>query len=102
MKCEFEKMIGKEVSTETFKIYEAMYMALPESIDKQQFVEMLKIKAIPGIVEKTAKKLGYKIIDKFGIDISSIVRLKIVDNEVVAVIDEFDTNIINIVQVYKD
>lgn len=47
MKFEFEQMIGKEVSTETFEMYNAMYMAAPESVTKQKFVEMLNIKAIP-------------------------------------------------------
>lgn len=47
MKCEFEEMVGKEVTEETYKIYEQMYTALPEGITKQQFVEMLDISAIP-------------------------------------------------------
>ena len=47
MKCEFEEMIGKEVSVETFEVYQAMYGALPENVTKQQFVKMLDIKAIP-------------------------------------------------------
>lgn len=47
MKCEFETLIGKEVSYETFKMYESMYSALPENISKVDFVNMLNIKAIP-------------------------------------------------------
>lgn len=47
MKEEFEKMIGKEVSCDTFYLYEAMYNTLPENVNKQQFVEMLNIDAIP-------------------------------------------------------
>lgn len=47
MKCEFETLIGKEVSYETFKMYEFMYSALPENISKVDFVNMLNIKAIP-------------------------------------------------------
>lgn len=47
MKYEFEEMVGKEVSVETYEIYEKMYMALPEGITKQQFVGMLNISAIP-------------------------------------------------------
>lgn len=47
MKEEFEKLIGKEVSYDTFSMYEAMYNALPENVNKQQFVEMLNINAIP-------------------------------------------------------
>ena len=47
MKCEFETLIGKEVSYETFEMYESMYSALPETISKVDFVNMLNIKAIP-------------------------------------------------------
>lgn len=47
MKEEFEKMVGKEVSCDTFYLYEAMYNTLPENVNKQQFVEMLNIDAIP-------------------------------------------------------
>ena len=47
MKCEFETLIGKEVSYETFEMYESMYTALPENISKVDFVNMLNIKAIP-------------------------------------------------------
>ena len=47
MGCEFETLIGKEVSYETFKMYESMYSALPENISKVDFVNMLNIKAIP-------------------------------------------------------
>lgn len=47
MKCEFEEMVGKEVTEETYRIYEQMYTALPENVTKQQFVAMLDIAAIP-------------------------------------------------------
>lgn len=47
MQCEFEEMIGKSVEYETFRVYEAMYNALPESYTKRDFVKMLDIKAIP-------------------------------------------------------
>lgn len=47
MKQEFEQLIGKEVSYETFRIYEDMYLAAPESVTKQVFVQMLNIDAIP-------------------------------------------------------
>lgn len=47
MKVEFEQMIGKEVSYDTFRTYEEMYLALPENVTKQQFVAMLNIDAIP-------------------------------------------------------
>ena len=47
MKEEFEELIGKEVSYDTFSMYENMYSALPENINKQQFVKMLNIDAIP-------------------------------------------------------
>lgn len=47
MQCEFEEMIGKQVAVETFEVYEKMYMALPDSYSKQDFIKMLNIKAIP-------------------------------------------------------
>jgi len=47
MKYEFENLIGKEITDETYSMYEKMYLALPENIDKQQFVSMLNIDAIP-------------------------------------------------------
>lgn len=56
MKQEFEQMVGKEVTVETFEMYEKMYMALPESVDKQQFVAMLNIKAIPEHPEAIARR----------------------------------------------
>lgn len=47
LKSEFEEMIGKQVTYDTFHMYEDMYSALPENINKQQFVDMLNIEAIP-------------------------------------------------------
>ena len=47
LKSEFEEMIGKQVTYDTFHMYENMYSALPENINKQQFVKMLNIDAIP-------------------------------------------------------
>ena len=47
LKSEFEEMIGKQVTYDTFQMYENMYSALPENINKQQFVDMLNIDAIP-------------------------------------------------------
>ena len=47
LKSEFEEMIGKQVTYDTFQTYEDMYSALPENINKQQFVAMLNIDAIP-------------------------------------------------------
>lgn len=47
LKSEFEEMIGKQVTYDTFQMYENMYGALPENINKQQFVNMLNIDAIP-------------------------------------------------------
>ena len=41
---------------------------------------------------KTAKMLGYKVIDEFGIDIASRVYFKL-DNWVLKVIDEFGIDI---------
>lgn len=57
MKCEFETLIGKEVSYETFEMYEAMYSALPETVNKHQFVEMLNIKAIPESEEAVHRRM---------------------------------------------
>lgn len=56
MKQEFEQLIGKEVSYDTFRIYEEMYHATPESITKQKFVEMLNIAAIPESEEAIERK----------------------------------------------
>ena len=47
LKSEFEEMIEKQVTYDTFQMYENMYSALPENINKQQFVKMLNIDAIP-------------------------------------------------------
>lgn len=47
LKEEFERMIGKEVEWETYELYNTMYTALPDSVDKQQFVAMLNIDRIP-------------------------------------------------------
>lgn len=47
LKSEFENMIGKQVTYRTFHMYEDMYNALPDNINKQQFVDMLNIDAIP-------------------------------------------------------
>lgn len=47
MKQEFEAMVGKEVTVETFEMYERMYMLTPETVSKQEFVKMLNIDAIP-------------------------------------------------------
>ena len=56
MKSEFEQMIGKEVETSTYAIYEAMYSALPEGISKHAFVQMLNIEAIPEARDAVARK----------------------------------------------
>ena len=47
MKQEFEQLVGKEVTQDTFELYNTMYMALPESINKLQFVIMLDKSMIP-------------------------------------------------------
>lgn len=47
LKSEFEEMIGKQVTYDTFQIYDNMYNALPENINKQHFIKMLNIDAIP-------------------------------------------------------
>ena len=45
MKSEFEQRIGKTVAWETWERYEAMYMAI--DVDKDAFVAMLNVDAIP-------------------------------------------------------
>lgn len=45
MKQEFEQLIGKTVEWDVFKMYEAMYMVT--DLPKQEFVNLLNIKAIP-------------------------------------------------------
>ena len=57
MKCEFEELIGKEVSYETFEMYESMYTALPDNIGKVDFVNMLNIKAIPESEEAIHRRM---------------------------------------------
>lgn len=47
LKEEFENLIGKEVDFEVFRMYEAMYAAAPETVDKRAFVAMLNLDAIP-------------------------------------------------------
>lgn len=49
----------------------------------------------------TAKVMGYKIIDEFNSDISSIVYLKFEDDKIVKVVDEFGINIASIVKIVK-
>lgn len=45
MKQEFEQLIGKTVEWDVFKMYESMYMAT--NLSKQDFVNLLNIRAIP-------------------------------------------------------
>ena len=56
LKSEFEEMIGKQVTYDTFQMYDTMYNALPENINKQQFVDMLNIDAIPEDPEAIERK----------------------------------------------
>ena len=60
MKCEFEEMVGKEVTVEVFEMYNSMYLALPESVNKQAFVAMLNIEAIPESPEAIERKESHK------------------------------------------
>lgn len=69
---EFEEIAGYEVSYETYsKIIEPMYMALPNNIDKFQFVKMLDKKAfaLPTKKEmvKEMKKLAQFIFENCGV-----------------------------------
>lgn len=59
LKSEFEDMIKKQVTYDTFQMYENMYSALPENINKQQFVKMLNIDAIsedPEAIERRQER----------------------------------------------
>ena len=56
MKCEFENLIGKEVSEETFKIYHNMYMST--NLSKNDFVKLLCIEAIPESEEAIERKVN--------------------------------------------
>ena len=55
-KSEFEFLIGKEVNNDTFAMYEKMYMALPDNIDKRKFISMLNIGAIPESEEAVRRR----------------------------------------------
>ena len=58
MKQEFEEIAGYEVRTEVYdNIIEPMYMALPDSITKQEFVKMLNRKQFE---YKRERKADYK------------------------------------------
>ncbi|MBQ8331157.1 MAG: hypothetical protein IJX94_01490 [Clostridia bacterium] len=52
-------------------------------------------------MKKNAKKMGYKVIDEFGIDIASMVYVECENNEVVRVIDEFDIDITRRVRIER-
>lgn len=56
LKSEFEEMIGKQVTYDTFHMYDNVYNALPEYVNKQQFVDMLNIDAIPEDPEAIERK----------------------------------------------
>ena len=51
---------------------------------------------------KTAKMLGYKVIDEFGLDIASRVYLKIDENWELKIIDEFGLDITKRVRLEKE
>lgn len=55
MKCEFEERVGKQVTEETFQLYNKMYLAT--DVDKDTFVSMLNIKAIPEDPESAARRI---------------------------------------------
>ena len=62
LKSEIEALIGKEVTPETFNIYNEMYLALPLNFTKVDFVNILNIDKIPecpDAVERRAKRLEY-------------------------------------------
>ena len=76
LKSEFENMIGKQVTYNTFHMYEDMYSALPENINKQQFVDMLNIDAIPEDPEAIERR---KERERFASDIKDQIASKRAD-----------------------
>ncbi len=58
MKCEFEERIGKEVTEETFQLYNKMYLAT--DVDKDTFVSLLNIKAIPENPESALRRAEHE------------------------------------------
>ena len=76
LKSEFENMIGKQVTYNTFHMYEDMYSALPENINKQQFIKMLNIKAIPEDPEAVERR---KERERFDNDIKDQIASKRAD-----------------------
>ena len=76
LKSEFENMIGKQVTYNTFHMYEDMYSALPENINKQQFVDMLNIDAIPEDPEAIERR---KERERFTSDIKDQIAAKRAD-----------------------
>lgn len=55
---EFEELAGYEVSYETYsKIIEPMYLAIPESVSKTDFIKMLNRKALEKKYEPTIRKM---------------------------------------------
>lgn len=73
LKSEFENMIGKQVTYRTFHMYEDMYNALPDNINKQQFVDMLNIDAIPEDPEAIERR---KERERFTNDIKDQIAIK--------------------------
>lgn len=73
LKSEFENMIGKQVTYSTFHMYEDMYNALPDNINKQQFVDMLNIDAIPEDPEAIERR---KERERFANDIKDQIAIK--------------------------
>lgn len=76
LKGEFEKLIGKQVTYDTFRMYDDMYNALPENINKQQFVTMLNIEAIPEDPEAIERR---KERERFTSDIKDQIAAKRAD-----------------------
>ena len=71
MKCEFETMINKEVSADTFDQYNAMYMSLPEGISKEAFIKMLDVEAIPespDAIKRKAERAEYVATIKYEVN----------------------------------
>jgi hypothetical protein len=59
MKQEFEERIGLVITSEEYQEIEAVYMGMPESIDKDKFVEIwLKNGGVQNLLDKRLEKIA--------------------------------------------
>ena len=73
-----------------------MFLCVTISHKIKKDIERYKV-----IIMRTAKELGYTIIDEFDSDISTITTIKNIDGKI-AVIDEFDIDITRRVKIFKN